>query len=135
MRVPKGTTGLQDGTRAGATCDQPVNLLSLYPTLIELAGLPAKVDNDGPSLVPLLKDPPTAWPHASVTFLGEPGSFGLSTKDLRLIQYANGDAELYDIKQDPHEWRNLAGRPERQADLQRLRAMSPTEFVELIREK
>lgn len=135
MRVPKGTTGLQDGTRAGATCDQPVNLLSLYPTLIELAGLPAKADNDGPSLVPLLKDPQTAWPHASVTFLGEPGSFGLSTKDLRLIQYANGDAELYDIKQDPHEWRNLAGRPERQADLQRLRAMSPTEFVELIREK
>ena len=59
VRVPQGTPGLPEGTRAGQRCTQPVNLLSLYPTLAELAGLPAKTGNDGPSLIPLLRNPQT----------------------------------------------------------------------------
>ena len=76
------------GTAAGAICTRPVNLLSLFPTLTELAGVPAKETNDGPSLVPLLKNPDAEWPHVSLTHLGEPGSFGLSAENWRYIQYA-----------------------------------------------
>ena len=79
VRVPRACPGLPGGTEAGTVCSQPVNLLSLYPTLTELCGLPTKKGNDGPSLVPLLKNPKHAWPHSSFTFLSEPGSFSVSS--------------------------------------------------------
>ena len=81
------------GTQVGRVCIAPVNLLSLFPTLTSLAGLPAKSDNDGPSLVPLLRDPQAAWPHVSITFLAQPGSYGLSAERWRFVHYTNGDED------------------------------------------
>ncbi|CAN0470598.1 unnamed protein product, partial [Hapterophycus canaliculatus] len=80
IRVPNSASPvLQGGTRPGRVCNVPVNLLSLYPTLLELCGLPAKSDNDGSSLVGLLSDPADAgWKHDSVTFLARPGSYAIS---------------------------------------------------------
>ncbi len=129
IRAPVGTPGLSEGTTAGSVCNRPANLVSLFPTLTELAGLPAKLDNDGPSLVPLLKNPTAEWPHVSVTYLSEPGSFGLSADKWRLIHYANGDEELYDSINDRYEWTNLAGQPEHAAQLNRLRDLAPTSFA------
>jgi arylsulfatase A-like enzyme len=131
IRVPKGVPGLPQGTKAGSVCDQPVNLLSLYPLLTELAGLPAKAGNDGPSLLPLLRDEGADWKAVSVTFLGEVGSYGLSARDWRYIHYANGDEELYHIAKDPHEWSNLAANPEYAKRLAILRARAPRSFVPL----
>ncbi len=128
VRVPEGAPGLPAGTEPG-TSQRPVNLLSLYPTLLELCGLPAKDDNDGPSLVPLLKDPAATWPHVSVTHLQNPGSFGLSSEGWRYIHYANGDEELYDTDRDPYEWTNLAGVEEHASRLAELRKRAPKEFV------
>ncbi len=45
----------------GSRVDQPVGLIDIYPTLLELAGAPPKADNDGLSLVPLLKHPDGKW--------------------------------------------------------------------------
>lgn len=132
LRVPNGTPGLPAGTKAGERCDQPVNLLSLFPTLTELAGLPQKNTNDGPSLVPLLKHSESAWPHVSITYLNRPGNYGLSDKRWRLIQYAGGDQELYDTQSDPHEWTNLAGLPEHQSRIDLMRAMAPSKFEEYV---
>lgn len=129
VRVPKTTPGLPAGTRAGTTCSKPVNLLSLFPTLTELSGLPSKSDNDGPSLVPLLKNPGSDWPYASVTYLSQPGDYGLSTENWRLIHYANGDEELYDSRADRFEWTNLAALPEHAERLADLRKLAPTEFA------
>ena len=44
-------------TKAGSTCDTPVTSTDFYPTLLELAGLPLRPQQqvDGMSLVPLLK--------------------------------------------------------------------------------
>lgn len=132
IRVPESAApGLPGGTKPGTINDDPVNLLSLFPTLTELSGIPAKDDNDGPSLVPLLRDPGSNWNHISLTHLGEPGSYGLSAKDWRYIHYAGGDEELYHIATDPYEWTNLASDPDHQSKLEELRALAPNSFAPL----
>jgi arylsulfatase A-like enzyme len=130
IRVPAGVPGLPTGTKPGVS-SRPVNLLSLYPTLIELSGLPAKSDNHGPSLVPLLEDPAADWNHVSITHLGEPGTFGLSAQGWRYLHYANGDEELYDVRNDPYEWTNLAADSKHTDKLAELRALAPKKFAPL----
>ena len=132
FRVPPGAAGLPQGTRAGDICPKPVNLLSLFPTLTELAGLPHKADNDGPSIVPLLEDPQADWHHVSVTHLAEPGSFGLSAERWRYIHYANGDEELYDCQADRHEWNNLARKADYKGKLDEMRNLAPTTFAPFV---
>jgi len=136
VRVPKGVTPhLPDGTRAGSICTQPVSLISLYPTLTELAGLPPKTDNDGPSLLPLLKNVSADWGHMAITYLDTRGSCGISGKDCRYIRYAGGDEELYDIRYDPYEWTNLAPHPEHAEKLIEFRAHVPKEFAPVVEPK
>ena len=134
IRVPAGTPGLPAGTRP-AICQQATSLLSLAPTLLQLCGLPARDQHDGPSLLPLLKDPDAECPHVALTHLHQPGSFGLSKGNWRYIRYASGGEELYDIKADPYEWKNLATIQEQQAVLKRLRAQAPKQFAELVKPK
>jgi arylsulfatase A-like enzyme len=94
---------------AGATCARPVTLLDLYPTLVELAGLPAPAGLEGRSLLPLLRDPTAAWDRPAVMTYRR-GNHAVRSERYRYIRYANGDEELYDHAVDPHEWTNLAGR-------------------------
>jgi len=130
VKVPAGASkALPQGTTAGALCDQPVSLVSLFPTLTELTGLPAETTNSGPSLLPLLKNPEATWPHVAITYLADRGSYGLSAKDWRYIHYANGDEELYHIANDPYEWSNLAALPEYSTKLEELRSVGPAEFA------
>jgi arylsulfatase A-like enzyme len=51
---------------AGRRCDRVVSLLDLYPTLLEMCGLPADTKNEGRSLLPLLRDPAREWPHPAI---------------------------------------------------------------------
>lgn len=132
IRVPSGTPGLKTGTQPSAVCDQPVNLVSLFPTLIELAGLPEKRSNSGPSLVPLLQNPQADWPHVAVTHLNRPGNFSISDERWRYIRYANGDQELYDIQSDPFEWNNLAEDLDQSDRIASMRSKAPKEFAEFI---
>ncbi len=44
-------------SRLGSVCRQPVELLGLYPTLLDVAGLPHPPGLLGTSLAPLLRDP------------------------------------------------------------------------------
>jgi len=138
ITLPKSlSAALPQGTQAGSRCDAPVNLLSLYPTLLQLCGLPPKSDNDGPSLLPLLAQPEThltesLWPHVSTTYLAEPGAYAISAQTHRYIHYADGGEELYDIQADPFEWHNLIQRPEYQEILRGLRSRAPVEFVKRV---
>jgi len=130
IRVPRGAPGLPEGTRAGSVRGQPVSLTDLYHTLTDLCGLPPST-NDGASrrsLVPLLRDPAAAWPHAAVTQLNGPGAYAVSSDRWRLIHYANGDEELYDVAADPHEWTNLlhgAASKDASKQAETLRALAP----------
>ena len=95
-------------TRPGTRCDRPVDLTSLYLTLLELCGLPADERCDGRSLVPLLRDPTAAWDWpALMTYMR--GNHAVRSERWRYIRYADDSEELYDHNADPNEWRNLAG--------------------------
>jgi hypothetical protein len=83
--------------------------------------------------VPLLSDPNSDWQHVATTHLDSPGNFGISTKDWRYIKYVNGGEELYNIKNDPYEWRNLANEDLHLSTLKRLRSRSPKEFAKLVK--
>ena len=132
VKVPKGTPGLTDGTKAGSQCGQPVSLVSLYSTLTELSGLPSKEGLKEPSIVPLLKDPESAWPHAAITQLSRPENYSVSGKRWRYIHYANGDEELYDIETDPFEWKNLAGQSEFADELMALKKQAPQDPAKFV---
>jgi len=105
-------------------CGRPVDTSVLYPTLLELAGLPADDACDGASVVPLLRRPEAPWSRpALMTY--EPGNHAVRTERWRYIRYADGTEELYDHRADPHEWTNLAGDPAHREVIARLRAHLP----------
>ena len=99
----------EEGRRAVST--RPVGLIDIYPTLVDLCGLPAKSGLEGHSLVPLLDDPTREWEYPALT-THHPGNHTVRTERWRYIRYANGDEDLYDHRYDPHEFRNLAADPE-----------------------
>jgi arylsulfatase A-like enzyme len=99
----------QPGKTANAVCDKPVQLLDIYPTLTALCGLPDNKMNEGHSLMPLINNPSsTIWPHYAVTAYGK-GNISIFSQQYQLIQYEDKSMELYDLKSDPNEWKNLAG--------------------------
>ena len=90
--------------------DKPVELLSIYPTLIDLCGLPANSKLEGVSLRPLLENPNADWGHVAVSTLGQ-NNHAVRDQRWRYIRYADGSEELYDHQTDPNEWNNLAAKP------------------------
>jgi choline-sulfatase len=99
------------GFKANQHTTQPAELLDVFPTLLELAGLPVDVGQEGQSLVPLMKNPEAEWNHPAITSFGV-GNFAIRSTRYRFIQYHDGSRELYDLSNDPHEWTNLASNPE-----------------------
>ncbi len=98
-------------TPAGALCNRPVDLMSVYPTLAALCGLPPPPHVRDPSIQPLLANPRADWLVPAVsTFLHN--NHAVRDDRWRYIRYRDGTEELYDEANDPHEWTNLAARPE-----------------------
>jgi arylsulfatase A-like enzyme len=121
-------------TKSGSRCDQPVSLIDLYPTLVDLCGLTGStVRNesgrplDGHSMRPLLEDPVNGkWdgPEIAVTtfhvqppkgsgrdWRAEDNHFSVRSRRYRYIRYNDGREELYDHDHDPYEWTNVAADP------------------------
>jgi arylsulfatase A-like enzyme len=108
---------------AGVARKQPVNLLDMYPTLVELCGLKVNPRLDGTSLAPLLRDAKAKRDPTVSTYL--PGNHAVVSEKWRYIVYADGGEELYDRAADPNEFTNLAG-DERYAAVKReLRQFAP----------
>jgi len=119
--------------KAGSEVRQPVSLIDLYPTLIDLCGIQA--DNrknqqgaplDGFSMRSLLEDPEAGqWdgPPSAISMIyggQKAGKFkknerwnaaaqnwSLRSSEWRYIIYNNGMEELYNHKMDPREWDNV----------------------------
>jgi arylsulfatase A-like enzyme len=97
-------------TKPGGRCKRPVSFIDMYPTIVDLCGVPPKSDVDGKSLVPLLKDPGAAWETPVVT-THKFGNHSVRSERWRYIRYKDGTEELYDHDKDELEWTNLAGDP------------------------
>ncbi len=121
--------------KGGVVATSPVSLLDLYPTLTQLAGIPAPANLQGQSLVPMLKDPTVAgrgWALTQVARGGTGGGatatakakaagggdnrffgYSLRTPRWRYTEWAEGEKgrELYDHDNDPQEITNLAQFP------------------------
>ena len=98
------------GYKGGQKTDRPAELLDIFPTLLELAGLPADAKQEGQSLIPLMKNPQKEWNHPAITSFGL-GNYSVRSSRYRFIQYHDGSREMYDLKKDPHEWNNLIKNP------------------------
>ena len=110
---------------ASGNTHKPAGLIDLYPTLLDLCGLPANSANEGHSLRPLLGDPNAAdWPHVALTTYGR-NNHGVRDERYRYIRYEDGSEELYDHQDDTHEWNNVAGDPAHAETKQRLAAYLP----------
>lgn len=104
-RVPLIFAG--PGIPIGVRCEEPVELLDVYPTLVQVCQLPPRHDLEGRSLAPQLQSPPAKREQPSITSHNQ-GNHSVRSIRWRYIHYADGSEELYDTQGDPHEWTNLA---------------------------
>ena len=98
-------------TRPGGSCPRTVNLLDIYPTLIDLCNLKPMKGLEGKSMISLLKNPTAPWSRPAVTTFRQ-GNHSVRSERWRYIRYSDGTEELYDHNKDPMEWTNLASKPE-----------------------
>ena len=107
---------------------ETVSLVDLYPTLIELCGLPERDDLDGRSLAPLVRNPGADWPHPAV-ITHSPWWHGtnhaIRSEQYHYIHYSDGSEELYDMSNDPNQWKNLADDPKCAEARERLKKWLP----------
>ena len=121
-RVPLIFAG--PGVKPKQICGKPAELLDIYPTLLELAGLPKNNKLEGHSLIPQLedKDAHREWPAITTH---NHDNHGIRSENWRYIIYADGSEELYDMKNDPNEWHNVASKPENKAIIAKLKKYIP----------
>lgn len=101
--------------KAPAVCHSLVELLDLYPTVSSLCGLQVADRLQGKDLSPLFDDPDYSVREAALSVNGK--GFLLRERDWAYIQYGEdgqGGVELFDMKQDPRQYTNLAKRAEYQ---------------------
>ncbi len=102
----------------GQACLRTVESLDIYPTLVELCGLPKPAGLEGVSLAPLLNDPSSKWERPAYSVWSEDGrtlhGVAVRTAQWRYAEFGpagkNG-AMLFDPVKDPLEMKNLADDP------------------------
>lgn len=112
------------GVARGKVVAEPVELLSLYPTLLELARLPVYKRNEGKSIVPLMSGSGQKREQYAVSTYGM-NNHAVRTKEFRYIRYEDGSEELYDHRADPNEWNNLAGEKSYRGTIERMKKHLP----------
>ena len=129
LRVPLmiATPGIAGGKNTGALAE----LVDIYPTLCDFAGLPVPGHVEGVSMMPLLKDPSRQWKKAAFNIWG--GARSMRTARYRLTVYGkpmpqggrfqlpgNGRYEIYDYEADPDGNVNIATESKNKALLKEL---------------
>jgi len=96
------------GIEGGKVVEEPVEMLSVYPTLLALCDLTPNKQNEGKNLVSLMKNQSnTGGQQFAITTFGM-NNHSVRSRHYRYIQYEDGGEELYDHQVDPNEWHNVA---------------------------
>ena len=126
-RVPLIIAAPGNREHPGKTSSRTVELLDLYPTLADLAGLKLPPGLQGVSIRPLLDDPTAAWDRPAYTQVqrGKVAGHSVRTARWRYTEWDDGraGAELYDHAADPGEYRNLAADPTHAAVVGEMKAI------------
>ena len=118
------------GVASGAKSDVSVSLIDMYPTFVEMCGLPKPHQKlEGTSIAKTLADPATAEDRNIFLPHMNPGEYAIINRDWRYIRYGEDGEELYDLKTDPNEWNNIADRPEHAALKTKLQQEAPDTFA------
>ena len=119
--------GVAKDAQSGVT----VSLIDMYPTFVDLCGLPEPDQNlEGESLAKTLSDPASAEDRDVFLPHMNPGEYAVINRDWRYIRYGEDGEELYDLNVDPNEWHNLAQDPKHAARKVELRRVAPATFAE-----
>lgn len=115
-----------DQRTKGSNSDALIELVDIYPTLVELCGLNLPSGLEGWSFKPLLDDPDLEWKTAAFHQYprnytkikhekhGDVMGYAVRTDNFRYVQWKDWksgeilEEELYDQSADPHEMRNIA---------------------------
>ena len=114
----------------GKVCAQTVELVDLYPTIADFAGLTPPKNLEGLSLRPLMDNPATDWKHPAFSQVQRKGFPGHSVRTERW-RYTEWDfgakgSELYDHVADPQELHNLATEPQFVSTVTEMKALLKT---------
>jgi iduronate 2-sulfatase len=104
---------------AGSRTEALTEFVDIYPTLVELAGLPQLEGLEGISFVPLIRDPKRSWKSAAFSQYprGKLMGHAMRTERYRFVEWCEpgkepAGLELYDHQVDPDENVNVANQPE-----------------------
>ena len=107
-----------------------VELVDLFPTACDLAGLSIPRSNQGDSLLPILKNPRAQIKRTALSFVARGTS--LRTSDWSYMKYRDGTEELYNMRVDPKQFTNQAKDPKHRKQLLKQRKLF-SERMETIR--
>jgi len=133
-----------DGWSSGTKVNQHVSLLDLAPTILDIVGVPEekRLPMDGKSLIPLLDNSDNKERVVYSEFHTEGvlvTCFMIRKGKYKYIYIHNNEAQLFDLENDPGEWKNLSGNPKYkdiEDDLRTciLKEFNPEKIEEVVRE-
>jgi len=122
-----------DRVMKGTVCEQPVSLIDLLPTILDVAGAKKqdRLPIDGESLMGLIEgsDKTERIVFSEMHSEGVYSTCFMVRKGKYKYIYIHGhDSQLFDLQKDPGEWHNLAGDPEYNDLQHRLKALVLKQF-------
>jgi len=117
------------GIAKGADIDASASLLDMYPTLLDLCGIPQVEGLEGVSLAADLAKPESAEDRFILLPGTVPGEYAVMNQFWRYIKYRDGGEELYNFVEDPNEWNNLADSPKYSVIKDKMAEFAPKTFA------
>jgi choline-sulfatase len=129
IRMPFMISG--PGIAKNATVDKKIYMQSVYPTTCELAGLKVPETVDYPSILPLVKGEDKGGEEVIFNSYIETQRL-VRTDRYKLVHYPKiGRNQLFDLKEDPRETKNLINDPKLEPVKKKLLATLRKKRIEL----
>ncbi len=117
------------GVEKGGSVDETASLIDMYPTFVDLCGLPEVDGLEGQSLAGTLQDSKTAQDRDVLVPGLKPNEYAIINQKWRYIHYADDSEELYNLKKDSNEWDNMAEQEGYEPIKEKLRNSAPKTFA------